>query len=88
MFQPIRFLEENRCPKCGHRIVLVDIDLTISGIEVDGSISHDFVKEGNVSYLYCNKCKNKYDFRKKGNYVRMKEKDQKPIIEEFNPFYA
>ena len=89
LYPVINFFDENICPKCKGRIILVDIDVTISQLERDGSIRRDLdsIKEGCVSYLYCTKCKSKFDFRKKGNYIRMTTKDQIAKIENDNPFY-
>lgn len=85
MYEPIKFFKENECPYCSRKLVLVDIDMTVSQIDSDGMMLSGNWRGGNKIFLYCNTCKKKYDVEKKGQFVRIKRKTQ--IASFGNPLY-
>lgn len=87
MYEPIIFLKENECPKCGKLLQLVDIDITVNSVDSDGRILSGIndSKTGNRFFLYCSQCKTKYDTQKIGQFVRIRRKLESLKIE--NPLY-
>lgn len=84
MFQPIRYLRPNECPRCGKSTLkLVDIDVTVYNVDSNGILRdhHD----GTIFYLYCNRCKKKYEVDKRGMAVSIKKKDTS--FNPINPMY-
>lgn len=86
MFIPVYFvdetLRENQCPKCKHKLVLINADTTLYEIQSDGKIGDSMVKSN--FYLYCPFCGHKIDrFEKRGMYV----KRDRVKLENDNPFY-
>ena len=88
MYEPIRFIKNNECPKCGKTMQLVDIDIIINAIDSDGRILSGIKdsKTGNQFFLYCCDCKTKYDTEKHGQFVRIRRKEQ-PLLGIKNPLY-
>ena len=86
----IVYLNENECPKCRGRLVLVSIEKSLTQLDKDGIpfIDRD-IDDEIEAYLKCKKCKETYEVEKKGMYFKVKR--DLPIInnnalEEFNPF--
>lgn len=84
------YLNENECPKCRGRLVLVSIEKSLTQLNKDGLP----IIDGNIddeidACLTCKKCGETYEVEKKGMYFRIK-KDlpiiNTPTLEEFNPF--
>lgn len=87
MYEPIHFLKENECPKCGKLMQLVDIDISVNSVDSDGKILSGIGdnKSGNRFFLYCTNCKTKYDTEKHGQFVKIKRKQLQLNVS--NPFY-
>lgn len=86
----IVYLNENECPKCRGKLVLVSVEKSLTQINKDGLpiIDNNIDDEIDVC-LTCKKCGESYDVEKKGIYFRVKK--ELPIIDttslvEFNPF--
>ena len=86
----IIYLNENQCPKCAGRLVLVSVEKSLTQLNKDGLpvISGDIDDEIDVS-LTCKKCGEIYDVEKRGMYFRVKRDlpiISNPTLQEFNPF--
>jgi uncharacterized protein YbaR (Trm112 family) len=86
----IVYLDENECPHCRGRLVLVSVEKSITQLNKDGVpiITGDIDDEIDVC-LECKKCREVYDVEKKGMYFRVKRElpvIDTPVLEEFNPF--
>jgi uncharacterized protein YbaR (Trm112 family) len=84
------YLDENECPKCRGKLVMVSVEKSITPINKDGipMITQDIDDEIEVC-LTCKKCGETYDVERRGLYFGIKR--ELPIInnhtlEEFNPF--
>lgn len=86
----IVYLNENECPKCRGKLVMISIEKSVTQLNKDGVpiISNDIDDEIDVC-LSCKRCGETYDVEKKGMYFKVK-KDlpviNNPALEEFNPF--
>lgn len=86
----IVYLNENECPKCRGKLVLISVEKSKTQLNKDGLplINTDIDDEIDVC-LTCKKCGESYDVDKKGMYFRIKKELpvlNNPVIEEFNPF--
>lgn len=86
----IVYLNENECPKCRGRLVLISVEKSQTQLNKDGLplINANIDDEIDVC-LTCKKCGESYDVDKKGMYFRIKKELpvlNNPVIEEFNPF--
>lgn len=86
----IVYLNENECPKCRGKLVLLSVEKSITQLNKDGFpiISGDIDDEIDAC-LVCKKCKETYDVEKKGMYFRVKRElpvINTPSLEDFNPF--
>ena len=86
----IVYLDENECPKCRGRLVLVSVEKSVTQLNKDGLpiISNDIDDEIDVC-LSCKRCGETYDAEKKGMYFKVKKElpvINNPALEEFNPF--
>lgn len=86
----IIYLNENECPKCRGRLVLVSVEKSLTQLNKDGlPIINGDIDDEIDACLVCKKCGESYDVEKKGMYFRVK-RDLPEIntqtIEEFNPF--
>lgn len=86
----IVYLNENECPKCRGRLVLISVEKSLTQLNKDGLpiISGD-IDDEIESYLICKKCKETYEVEKHGMYFKIKR--DLPVInnsalKEFNPF--
>ena len=84
------YLNENECPKCRGRLVLISVETSITQLNKDGLpvINSDIDDEIDVC-LTCKKCGETYDVEKKGMYFRVKKElpvINNPSLEDFNPF--
>jgi len=86
----IVYLNENECPKCRGKLVLVSVEKSVTQLNKDGLpiIDTDIDDEINAC-LMCKKCGESYDVEKRGMYFKVK-KDLPTIptkeIKDFNPF--
>lgn len=86
----IVYLNENECPKCRGKLVMISIEKSVTQLNKDGVpiISNDIDDEIDVC-LSCKRCGETYDVEQKGMYFKVK-KDlpviNNPALEEFNPF--
>lgn len=86
----IIYLNENECPKCRGKLVLVSVEKSLTQINKDGLpiIDNDIDDEIDIN-LTCKKCGEIYDTEKHGMYFRIKKElpiISNPVIKEFNPF--
>ena len=86
----IVYLDENECPKCRGRLVLVSIEKSLTQLNKDGlPVFNGDIDDEIEACLTCKKCGETYDVEKKGMYFRVK-KELPPInlpsLEDFNPF--
>lgn len=84
------YLNENECPKCRGRLVLVSVEKSLTQLNKDGLpiIDRDIDDEIEM-YLVCKKCGESYDVEKKGMYFKIKRDlpvINNPALEDFNPF--
>lgn len=84
------YLNENECPKCRGKLVLISVEKSLTQLNKDGLpiINADIDDEIDVC-LTCKKCGESYDVEKKGMYFKVKKdlpEINPPTIEEFNPF--
>ena len=84
------YLNENECPKCRGRLVLVSVEKSLTQLNKDGLpiINQDIDDEIDIN-LTCKKCGEIYDVEKKGIYFKIKKElpvINNPSLEEFNPF--
>lgn len=84
------YLNENECPKCRGRLVLVSVEKSLTQLNKDGLpiIDRDIDDEVEM-YLVCKKCGESYDVEKKGMYFKIKRDlpaINNPALEDFNPF--
>lgn len=86
----IIYLNENECPKCRGRLVLVSVEKSLTQLNKDGlPIINGDIDDEIDACLICKKCGESYDVEKKGMYFRVKRdlpEINTPTIEEFNPF--
>lgn len=84
------YLNENECPKCRGRLVLVSVEKSLTQLNKDGlPIINSDIDDEIDACLVCKKCGESYDVEKKGMYFRVKRELPEintPTIEEFNPF--
>lgn len=86
----IVYLNENECPKCRGRLVLISVEKSLTQLNKDGFP----IIDGNIddeieACLTCKKCGETYDVEKKGMYYKVKRDlpiINSPILEDFNPF--
>lgn len=84
------YLNENECPKCRGKLVLVTVEKSVTQLNKDGLP----VISGNIddeieACLSCKKCGETYDVEKKGMYFKIKKELiplNNPSLEDFNPF--
>lgn len=86
----IIYLNENECPKCRGKLVLISIEKSLTQINKDGLplIDGDIDDEIDVC-LTCKKCGETYDVEKKGMYFKVKKTlpiINNPSLDDFNPF--
>lgn len=84
------YLNENECPKCRGRLVLISVEKSLTQLNKDGLpiINEDIDDEIDVN-LTCKRCGEIYDVEKKGMYFKVKKElpvINNPALEEFNPF--
>lgn len=84
------YLDENECPKCRGRLVLVTIERSVTPINKNGSpiITQDIDDEIEAC-LTCKKCGETYDVEKRGMYFQIKRElpvINIPSLKDFNPF--
>ena len=86
----IVYLNENECPKCRGKLVLVSVEKSLTQLNKDGlPLIDDNVDDDIEVCLVCKKCKETYEVEKKGMYFKVKR--DLPIINNqtlkgFNPF--
>lgn len=86
----IVYLDENECPKCRGRLVLVSIEKSLTPLNKNGlPLINGDIDDEIEACLMCKKCKETYEVEKRGMYFKIKR--DLPIInsqalEEFNPF--
>lgn len=86
----IVYLNENECPKCRGKLVLITFEKSLTQLNKDGLpiITGDI--DDNIEIcLSCKKCGETYDVEKKGMYFKIKK--ELPVInnqslKDFNPF--
>ena len=84
------YLNENECPKCRGKLVLISVEKSLTQINKDGLpiIDGDIDDEIDVC-LICKNCNEVYEVEKKGMYFKVK-KDLPQInnssLDDFNPF--
>lgn len=86
----IVYLNENECPKCRGKLILISIEKSITQLNKDGLpiIERNIDDEIDIC-LTCKKCGETYETEKRGMYFKIKK--ELPIInnqslKEFNPF--
>lgn len=84
------YLNENECPKCRGKLILVSVERSITQLNKDGlPILSGNIDDDIDTCLVCKKCKETYEVEKRGMYFRIK-KDLPPLnnpsLEDFNPF--
>lgn len=84
------YLNENECPKCRGRLVLISVEKSLTQLNKDGLpiINEDIDDEIDVN-LTCKRCGEIYDVEKRGMYFKVKKElpiINSPSLEEFNPF--
>ena len=84
----IIYLDDNQCPKCTGKLVLVSVEKSVTELNKDGLpiIDNNIDDEVDI-FLICKDCKKPYEVEKRGMYFGIKrdlfvQKD----IEDFNPF--
>lgn len=86
----IVYLNENECPKCRGKLVLVSVEKSLTQLNKDGfPIIDGDIDDEIEACLTCKKCGETYDVEKKGMYFRVKRElpiINSPILEDFNPF--
>lgn len=86
----IVYLNENECPKCRGKLVLISVEKSLTQINKDGlPIINGDIDDEIEAYLTCKKCGETYDVEKKGMYFRVKKElpvINNPLLEDFNPF--
>ena len=84
------YLDENECPKCRGKLVLISVEKSVTPLNKDGIpvITSDIDDDIEVC-LACKKCGETYEAEKKGMYFTVK-KDlpalNNPSLKDFNPF--
>lgn len=84
------YLDENECPKCRGKLVLISVEKSVTPLNKDGIpvITSDIDDDIEVC-LACKKCGETYETEKKGMYFTVK-KDlpvlNNPSLKDFNPF--
>lgn len=86
----IVYLNENECPKCRGKLVLISVEKSLTQLNKDGLpiISGDIDDEIDVN-LACKKCGETYEVEKKGMYFKVKRDlplINNPSLVDFNPF--
>lgn len=86
----IVYLNENECPKCRGKLVLVSVEKSVTQINKDGLpiINNDIDDEIDVC-LTCKRCGETFEVEKKGMYFKVKKElplINNPTLEDFNPF--
>ena len=86
----IVYLNENECPKCRGKLVLISVEKSQTQLNKDGLpiINADIDDEIDVC-LVCKKCGESYDVEKKGMYFKVKKElpaINNQAMDEFNPF--
>ena len=84
------YLNENECPKCRGKLVLVSVEKSVTQLNKDGlPIINADIDDEIDACLTCKKCGEVYDVDKKGMYFKIKKtlpELNQPTIKEFNPF--
>lgn len=86
----IVYLNENECPKCRGKLVLITFEKSLTQLNKDGLpiITGDIDDEIEVC-LSCKKCGETYDVDKKGMYFKIKKElpvINNQLLKDFNPF--
>lgn len=86
----IVYLNENECPQCRGKLVLVTVEKCLTQINKDGLpvITGDIDDEIDAN-LVCKKCGETYEVEKRGMYFKVKKElpvINTPVLEDFNPF--
>ena len=86
----IVYLNENECPKCRGRLVLISVERSLTQLNKDGlPIINGDIDDEIETCLTCKKCGEVYEVEKKGMYFRVKKElpiINNPSLEDFNPF--
>lgn len=86
----IVYLNENECPKCRGRLVLISVEKSLTQLNKDGfPIINGDIDDEIEACLTCKKCGETYDVEKKGMYFKVKRElpiINTPTLEDFNPF--
>lgn len=77
-----------RCPKCGHNLSMVEMEMIVTPVLEDGRIVPEKAHEGYSCYLACARCRTMYAMSKKGMYVFMNETSLATSKRIENPFYT
>lgn len=87
----ILYLNENECPKCRGKLVLISVEKSLTQINKDGLpiIDRDDIDDEIDVNLTCKRCGEIYEVEKRGMYFRVKRDlpiINNPSLQDFNPF--